>query len=169
VVIRLAMPADAMNVARVHVRAWQHAYRGLMPDAPLDALDPAERAARYTFGTDDPTRPTTLLADDDGAIVGFTTIGPAKTSLDFPGAGEVYALNVDPERWRQGVGRVLLAEACTRLAARGHTLAVLWMLVGNTRASRFYETLGWALDDGRRTETVWGIEAHQMRYHRALG
>jgi ribosomal protein S18 acetylase RimI-like enzyme len=140
-----------------------------MPDAALDALDPAERAARYTFGSDDPLRATTLVADDEGAIAGFITIGPARTSPDASGAGEVYALNIAPERWRQGVGRLLLADGCARLAARGHAIAVLWMHADNARAARFYEALGWVLDGARRTETVWRIESPVIRYRRALG
>jgi GNAT superfamily N-acetyltransferase len=166
--VRLALPADAHAVAAVHVRAWQHAYAGLMPAEQLAALDPAERAARYTFGTDDPDRPTTFVAEAAGEIAGFVTFGPARTSPDAPGAGEIYALNVDPARWRSGVGRLLLADACARLAARGHALAVLWMLDGNERAARFYESLGWALDGGRASTVVWRIDTNQIRYRRAL-
>ncbi|HEY1808803.1 MAG TPA: hypothetical protein VGG42_09585 [Acidobacteriaceae bacterium] len=40
--LRLAEPPDAMAAARVHVRSWQAAYRGLMPDAFLDQLRPED-------------------------------------------------------------------------------------------------------------------------------
>ena len=33
-----ATPEDALEVAGVHVRAWQSAYRGLLPDEHLDGL-----------------------------------------------------------------------------------------------------------------------------------
>lgn len=36
--LRPALPADALAVARVHVRAWQVGYRGLLPAAYLDSL-----------------------------------------------------------------------------------------------------------------------------------
>lgn len=32
-IVRPALPEDALSVARVYVRSWQVAYRGLMPDA----------------------------------------------------------------------------------------------------------------------------------------
>jgi hypothetical protein len=48
--IRLAVPEDALAVARVHVRSWQVGYRGLLPDDYLGKLNAAERAKRYTFG-----------------------------------------------------------------------------------------------------------------------
>jgi len=41
--IRDAETADALAVARVHVRSWQVAYRGLIADQFLDALRPEER------------------------------------------------------------------------------------------------------------------------------
>ena len=41
--LRRAVPGDENEVAEVHVRSWQVAYRGLLPDAYLDALRPAGR------------------------------------------------------------------------------------------------------------------------------
>lgn len=46
-VIRAARVADAAQIAVVHVRSWQGAYRGLLPQAYLDGLDPAERVGRW--------------------------------------------------------------------------------------------------------------------------
>lgn len=46
-IVRAACPGDAMEVAGVHVRAWQVGYRGLLPDAYLDGLRAEERAARF--------------------------------------------------------------------------------------------------------------------------
>jgi hypothetical protein len=39
IVVRRATLDDAPAIARVHVAAWQRAYRGQMPDAVLDGLD----------------------------------------------------------------------------------------------------------------------------------
>jgi hypothetical protein len=48
--VREAKPQDAADVAGVHVRSWQVAYRGLFPDDYLDGLRAEDRMARYTFG-----------------------------------------------------------------------------------------------------------------------
>ena len=45
--IRPAIPADARPIAEVHVRTWQEAYRGIVPDAVLDALDVDDRERRW--------------------------------------------------------------------------------------------------------------------------
>jgi ribosomal protein S18 acetylase RimI-like enzyme len=168
--IRAAIPDDALAVARVHVRAWQVGYRGLLPDDYLDALRPEERAARYTFGDVDPARPATMVAVDDerdGRIIGFATTGPARDA-DTPDAGELLSLHVDPDRWGRGVGRALVAAARAALAQRGRRQGVLWVMEGNQRAARLYAGDGWAPDGTRRTETVWGVSVIDRRYRRAL-
>ena len=38
-VIRLAQLGDAERIGAIQVRAWQAAYRGVMPDTYLDELD----------------------------------------------------------------------------------------------------------------------------------
>jgi GNAT superfamily N-acetyltransferase len=154
--LRLAVPADALAVARVHVRAWQAAYRGILADAYLDSLRPEDRAARYTFDRTD--GPHTTVAIMSGVIAGFATIS----------GSELCALNIDPEAWSRGVGRALIARARTDLAAAGVVDAHLWLLAGNTRAQRFYERDGWTTDGARRVETVWGVTVDEIEYRRRL-
>jgi hypothetical protein len=59
--LRAATPRDALGVARVHVRSWQLAYRGLLPDDYLDQLTPANRARGYSFGARGAGHPATIL------------------------------------------------------------------------------------------------------------
>jgi GNAT superfamily N-acetyltransferase len=49
-----------------------------------------------------------LVAEQDGRVVGFAVAGAAK---DPQGAGELYAINVDPDHWGTGAGRALLVAA----------------------------------------------------------
>jgi ribosomal protein S18 acetylase RimI-like enzyme len=161
-VIRPAEPADALAVARVHVRAWQGAYRGLMADAYLDGLRPEDRATRYTFAAPPPA-PQTVVALDGDAVVGFATI-----TTDARDPGELLAINVDPDAWRHRVGSALIAEARAGLVAQGCRTATLWLLVGNERAARFYERDGWSFDGTRRTDEVWGITVDELRYRCTL-
>ena len=76
--LRPAVPGDAMAVARVHVRAWQAAYRGMMPDGYLAGLRPEDRAQRYRFASEDVRDPATVVAIEDETICGFATTGPAR-------------------------------------------------------------------------------------------
>lgn len=165
--VRPAVAADVTEVAGVHVRSWQVAYRGLVPDEYLDGLKLEDRAARYTFGGVEFGRPVTILALEEAVIWGFATIGPARGG-SAQRVGELLALYVDPGRWGRGIGRLLIAEARNRLSEAGFVEAILWVLAGNGRAERFYHADGWTLDGARRKETVWGVAVDEVRYRRAL-
>lgn len=154
-VLRDGVVGDAAAIARIHVEAWQHAYRGLIDDAVLDALDVADRTASWTrwlerslagFGTDGDVRHDMLVAERDGTVVGWATYGPAREPARA-GWGEIAGLYVAPSSARGGVGRALVAEVERRLAASGFADACLWVLEGNAPAEAAYERYGW-LEDG---------------------
>jgi ribosomal protein S18 acetylase RimI-like enzyme len=165
--VRPAEPDDALAVARVHVRSWQAAYRTLLPDDYLDQLRPEDRAQKYNFSSLDQLQPQTIVAAEAGVIHGFATTAPARES-DMPGSGELCALYVDPDQWSRGIGSALVAAARSRLFDLGFRHAVLWVLVGNVRAERFYRIDRWAPDGQRRTESVWGVTVDEIRYQRTL-
>ena len=166
-IIRHAVPDDAMAVARVHVRAWQVGYRGLLPDDHLAGLRPEDRARRYNFASLDPAEPKTLVAVEANTILGFATISPAREA-DAAGQGELCALYVEPDCWGRGVGRALAAAARGDLYRLGFASAVLWMVAGNTRAEQFYRADGWTADGLHRQRQVWNITVDTLRYRRPL-
>jgi len=160
--VRVARPEDAESVARLHVRSWQVGYRGLLPDDYLDRLRPEDRTGHYAFGSSDPELPHTIVALEEHVMRGFATTGPCRDS-DQPATGELFALYVDPDSWGAGVGQLLIRES------RGHfTDAVLWVLVGNERACRFYRKDGWESDDHVRQDVVWGLQVDESRLRRHL-
>ena len=165
--LRRAETADAIAVARVHVRSWQAAYRKLMPDDFLDQLRPEDRAKRYDFANLDPMKPQTIIAIERGEIRGFATTASTQDS-NMPDFGELCGLYVDPDDWGRGIGVALVSAARTRLLDLGFRNAILWVLVGNTRAQRFYRKDQWTPDGGQRTEEKWGFKMNDVRYRRNL-
>lgn len=166
VVVRVAGVEDAAAIGRAHVRAWQAAYRGQMPDEYLDGLRAAGRAEVWARELARGRRDAPVLAADlDGRLVGLATVGAAEEPA---GCGELYALNVDPDHWVVGVGWALLDAACAALAGLGYRQAVLWVLPGNDRARRLYARGGWQPDGARRTQEVLGVVRDEVRYRRRL-
>jgi GNAT superfamily N-acetyltransferase len=166
-ILRPALPDDALAVARVHVRAWQVAYRGLMPGDDLERLQPEERARRYDFTHLDPARPRTLVAVEADTVLGFATVAPARGE-GVPGRGELCALYVEPDCWGRGLGQALASAARGELYRLGFRSAVLWVVAGNARAQRFYRADGWTADGLHRPQQVWNIAVDTVRYSRVL-
>lgn len=175
--LRTAKAADALAIATVHIRSWQVAYRGIFPDDFLASLRVEERAKRYTLDAADGSGPRTVLAVETQAaadgreherVLGFATTGRCRDA-DARDAGELWALYVDPTHWGRGVGRTLMADAYEQFSRMGVCDAVLWVLVGNARAARFYSADGWLPDGSRRDEDVWDVPATVLRYRRTLG
>ena len=154
--VRRATAADAPRIANLAVRAWDAAYRGLLPDAVLDARTVAEEEKEWrAYLDDEPEGFRTWLTRD-----GFARTGP---SDDAARAGEVYGLYVEPDRIGTGAGRALFAHAVEDLAARGFPLATVWVFEGNERALRFYATAGFEPDGGRRLDPGFGVPELRLR------
>jgi ribosomal protein S18 acetylase RimI-like enzyme len=167
ITVREATANDKTSVARVHVRSWQVAYRGLIADEYLDQMKVEDRAARYTFETGDASSPTTIVAIDGGSLLGFATFGPSP-DVDVSEMGELFALYVDPDSWRRGIGTTLITEARSHLRDMVFTKAILWVLEGNDLAVRFYESHGWLPDGLRRQHVVWGVTVNELRFAQSL-
>ena len=159
--MRRARPEDAAAIAEVHVRTWQSAYEHIFGAERLAELDVVPRRAaweRILATTDE----IVLVAEHEGAVVAFASVGPSHSG----GAdGELYAIYALPEAWGGGAGPVLMRAALGALRAEGFREAVLWVLEDNPRARRFYEREGWVLDGGglREGEHL-GVATAEVRY-----
>ncbi len=105
--IRAACVADAVQIAVVHVRSWQGAYRGLLPQAYLDGLDPAERVGRWerALAEANAGRTGVLVAGAGGDLLGFASYSPSRDRDADPGhVGEIGAIYLLPSAWGKGIG-----------------------------------------------------------------
>lgn len=169
--VRPAGVDDAPAIAAVHVRSWQAAYQGLVPQDYLDGLKPDQRRPiweRILTGTDSPTRGT-LVAETDGAVTGFVNLRPTRDDDEDPATvGEVTSIYVLPEAWGTGTGRRLMAAAVAALTEAGFSQATLWVLDTNSRARRFYEVGSWRPDGTVKQDKSLGIVLSEVRYRRQL-
>lgn len=162
---------DVAEIAAVHVRSWQAAYRGLLPQAYLDGLDPGQRMGQWerVLSAADWSAGGTLVADAGGHLPGFVSYGPARDDdADSGQAGEVYAIYLVPAAWDEGIGRQLMAAALSRLGEAGFGQVILWVLDSNVRARRFYEAGGWHADGAVKQDDSFGVLMTEVRYRRSL-
>jgi ribosomal protein S18 acetylase RimI-like enzyme len=143
ITVRKPVVEDAAGLGRIHVRAWQTAYRGLMPDEYLDGLQVRQRAEMWSRNIEQGwPRLEVLVIEVDGNVAGFAAFGPEGGDLAQRAVGELFAINLDPSIWGRGLGRHLLGEVTKRLGRAGFAAAVLWVVPTNDRARRLYESQG---------------------------
>ena len=165
VAIRVADPADAAAIATVHVRSWQAAYRGLMPDHALATLSIAERERWWARLLSDPPPRTALLVAtaSSASVVGFCGAGPSLDPAATGDDGQLYTIYLLRRYWRRGIGSKLHTAALHRLAGLGFRRAELWVLETNTRAIEFYRRVGWRADGTRQVDRgPGGIELPEV-------
>jgi len=166
--LRGAKREDARAIAEIHVAAWRAAYRGLMPDDYLASLSVDERAKMWHDALGRPSPTQLALAEIDGTLAGFGIYGPTRDE-EPPEVAEIYAVNIHPDYWRRGAGRLLCEHALREAAAREHGAMTLWVMSGNERARGFYERLGFAPDGALRTNSeLIGRPFDELRYRKAI-
>jgi GNAT superfamily N-acetyltransferase len=168
-VIRAALEAEAPAIAEIHVRGWQWAYRGLLPEERLAQLSVEARAAywRRWLGERRP-RCHLWVAVWGTRPVGFSATGPSRDARASPDTAELYAIYLNPDVAGTGIGWALCSQAMDGAVSDGFRRATLWVLAANTRARRFYEQAGWEADGTERTEDWNGLPLHEVRYAREL-
>jgi len=165
--VRSARSDDSRRLAEIHVTSWQKAYAGLLPADFLLALSVDSRHewwSRRLNALEEGGAVLVVTDSESGDPEGFAFLGPCSET-----DGEVYAIYVDPERWRDGLGTELLLAAEGTLEATGFAQAILWVLEGNQRGRAFYETHGWKPDGARKIEEIGGIQVTELKYRKRLG
>jgi GNAT superfamily N-acetyltransferase len=167
--IRDAVAADADAIAEINAACWRTAYRGIIDGDRLKGI-PVKAWAREIAANLEELAPGSfdLVAVVDGVVAGscFVT-APARDGDLGPEVAELVAIYVHPDRWNQGIGRALVAEAVNRSTELGFSELSLWTLTLNDRALAFYEALGWEPDGREQTHPV--ARAAALRMRRPLG
>ena len=144
--LRGYQPRDENAAVALWLTTWQAAY---------PAIDFAARLTWWRERWRNELVPAAqiVIAEADGAMIGFVTVDPATLYLD--------QIVVAPEFWNCGVGAALVAEA-KRLSPNGLDLDVN---TDNARAIRFYQRCGFAIS-GADKNPLSGKAVHRMRWRR---
>ena len=128
--VREASIGDAAAIAGLHVRSWQTAYRGIVPNAILDGLSIDARRAFWAHAigrssTEPSTDARIWVVEEEGVVRGFAHSRPSRDEDAARGTGEVHSIYLAPEAWGRGLGTRLLEHATADLRARGFTPLIL--------------------------------------------
>lgn len=169
VLVRSAEAEDASALTALHVRITREAYVGLFPD---DKEPPkAEGVRRDWEGTLTEEGIDVLVAIRGGEILGSGLLRPLSEE-----SGELKRIHVDPDHWREGIGRLLVDHLVKQASKRGFRELKVSVIDRNDRARRFFERGGWRLipcsgrffPDQGNTEVEYQLQMDQLSEVRAL-
>ena len=163
--VRPATPDDLSGVLGVFLACWRESYRGVLPDAAIDAMTDERAEALWRRVLAD-SRGVVLVAEREGEIVGITRYASLDATTpedDGHVDGAVHSLYVSPRAHGGGIGGALLAQATEELRAAGAEAATLWVFAANAPSIGFYESKGWHADGATRAQPEFGEPEQRMR------
>jgi GNAT superfamily N-acetyltransferase len=154
--VRLARTSDVDDIAAVNVRSWRANLAEVLPAEVLAAMDPRDLAMDWASSILNPPLPTqrVLVAIDDDRVVGYAAIGPCQDPDADATTAELLALEVDPDRVRQGHGSRLMAASVEHLRSGGMETAVTWCALDDAPRRTFLNSAGWGPDSAFRDVQV---------------
>ena len=162
--IQPAVPEDVPAIARAQVRSWQAAYERIMPADHLATLSVEKREALWRELLSR-SAPELLVAKENDYIVGFIAFGRCRDQDAAASTAEIWSVYVIPSHWAQGVGTQLWKQARERMIELGYHSVSLWVLADNTRATQFYDRIGFDLDEESAKDVVIGGKTlSEVRY-----
>jgi len=165
VTIRLAVPADADDMAEIHMRSWEAAYKDIMPMAYIQEKNVTRPALWRRVITDENT--TEYVMQADGKTVGFIGVAPPRDEDIGEDAYEVSGIYLHPDYYRRGIGTQAMAFAFDKARGLGKTVITLWVFAENTNAVKFYEKCG-LTPDGKTKTLDCGKPMASIRMRRDL-
>ncbi|MDO8611028.1 MAG: GNAT family N-acetyltransferase [bacterium] len=163
-IIRNATVEDAPQIATIHVRGWQCAYRGQIPDKYLDGLSIEKRTKTWTKQIQEKKPGEHIyIAELNKKIVGWYTAGKSRDKDAAKDTGELQGIYIHPYHVGQGVGSKIMNHVINSLKRGGYKKATLWVLETNTIARRFYEKRGWVVEGKTKIEKKDGFDLHEIR------
>jgi len=146
-VIRPALPSDALALAALGRRLWHETYTGLIPASNIqlhleETFGPEQQAAELS----DPAN-VTLLIEEEGSLKGYALLRAHGPELEHAACAfahplEVARFYVDGSLHGTGAAQQLMAAVLTHAAAAGHDGVWLQVWEQNPRAIRFYAKVG---------------------------
>lgn len=165
ITIRLAVPADAPDMAEIHMRSWEAAYKDIIPEEYIREKN-AGRTALWEriLGSINTTQ---YIIKKDGKTAGMMGIGASRDENAGDDTYELMGLYLLPEYFRQGIGTQAMEFAFDMTRVLGKKHMTVWLLEDNLNAKRFYKKCGF-ISDGNKREQNFGKPLNSIRMRRDL-
>lgn len=142
--VRLALPAEAADVARIQRRAWSES--GLADAVGTMSAQEATRAWHEAIVKPPLAHLRVLVALAEAGVVGFAVTGPSGDPDRADTHGTIAELVVDPQHRGDGHGSRLINAAVDTLRTDGYEVATMWVRADDDPLRGFLTSCGWGAD-----------------------
>lgn len=161
--IRRTVHGDEEKIARVHIQAWQEAYKNILPQDYLDDL-PSSMEDRVKMWKNSIAHQQrwSFVAETNKEIVGFILFGPPrdKDKNSFIELGAIYLLASEKNK---GIGFSLLSAGFDLMKNLGYHRAYCWVLENNPTI-QFYEKTGARFSGNKKVDEIGGKNHNELCY-----
>ena len=156
ITITLATPADAHDMAEIHIRSWEAAYKDIIPADYIKAKNATRHELWQRILTPDNEKQHIIRANGK-------TAGMLSVDLPHDEIGdeyyELHGIYLFPEYFRQGIGTKAVNFAFDQARKLGKRQMILWCFAENTNSIKFYEKFGFT-PDGNTQEHDHGTKVN---------
>lgn len=144
--ITVSKENDKLAIAKVHYNSWIETYTNLISSDYLEKLS-VENSLKY-FKNVNPSN--ILIAKENDEIVGYVKFGQYRSN-DINNCGEIESIYILKQSQHSGIGKQLIKNAISRL---DYPIIYLWVLETNVNAIKFYQHLGFKLENIKKEITL---------------
>lgn len=160
--IRLALPSDAQDMAEIHMRSWEVAYRDIIPMEYIHEKNATRHELYKRVITVE--NQNSYIIEYDGKTVGIMKIASPQDEDLGDDYYELHYIYLHPNYYRLGIGTKSMEFAFNVARSMNKKIIIVWVLSENTNSIRFYEKCSFARD-GKAKSVEYGkaIECIRMR------
>ena len=151
IIIRNVIEKDIPSVADIQVNGWKRAYKGIIDDAILNAMNKEEKIESFKMNYQ---KNGFIVAELENKVVGFcryidnNEFTPDMQDIDC----EITALYVKPNLKYNGIGTKLFQFVTNEFKSKNRTKMILWCLKDNEPSKKFYTKMGGKIIKERKIE-----------------
>lgn len=165
ITIRLAIPADALDMAEVHMRSWEVAYKDIIPAEFIKEKN-ANRPALYQQNITNENNKKYVI-QLNSKTVGIMFVALPQDDDVGDNCYELHGIYLHPDYYRQGIGTQAMDFAYDIARGFGKTVMTVWVFEDNTNSIKFYKKCGFA-KDGKTKILNFGKPLTAIRMRRDL-
>lgn len=141
--IRHASINDSKQIAKVHIKAWQETYGGIISQQYINSLNYEEKVEKWNSNIAKKDNIVLVAEDEACGIVGFAFCG-INNEIEYKYDMDFHALYLLKEYKRRGIGKKLFKAMKKEVLQLGYESLIVWALEDNPNI-KFYEAMGGTL------------------------